>query len=69
VATLFNGGITVISPDGAKIEHLPMPGSLHDQPVLWRSGAAHRFVTLSLSGRLVALDWPRAGLALNFLNR
>ncbi len=25
VATLFNGGITVISPDGASIEHVPMP--------------------------------------------
>ena len=25
VATLFNGGITVISPDGKSIEHVPMP--------------------------------------------
>jgi sugar lactone lactonase YvrE len=26
------------------------------------------YITLSNSGRLVALDWPRPGLALNYLN-
>jgi gluconolactonase len=27
------------------------------------------YITLSNSGRLVAMDWPRAGLGLNYLNR
>ena len=26
------------------------------------------FITLSNTGRLVAMDWPRPGLALHFLN-
>jgi gluconolactonase len=69
VATLFNGGITVISPDGAKIEHLPMPDLYTTNICFGGPGLRTAFVTLSLSGRLVALDWPRAGLALNFLNR
>ena len=69
VATLFNGGITVISPDGARIEHLPMPDLYTTNLCFGGPGLRTAFVTLSLSGRLVALDWPRPGLALNFLNR
>ena len=69
VATLFNGGITVISPDGAKIEHVPMPDLYTTNLCFGGPALRTAFVTLSLSGRLVALDWPRSGLALNFLNR
>jgi gluconolactonase len=69
VATLFNGGITVISPDGARIEHLQMPDLYTTNLCFGGPELRTAFVTLSLSGRLVALDWPRAGLALNFLNR
>jgi len=69
VATLFNGGITVISPDGAKIKHVKMPDLYTTNLCFGGPGLRTAFVTLSLSGRLVALDWPRAGLALNFLNR
>jgi gluconolactonase len=69
VATLFNGGITVISPDGARIEHVRMPDLYTTNLCFGGPGLRTAFVTLSLSGRLVALDWPRAGLALNFLNR
>lgn len=69
VATLFNGGITVISPDGARIEHVPMPDLYTTNLCFGGPDLRTAFVTLSLSGRLVALDWPRPGLALNFLNR
>lgn len=69
VATLFNGGITVISPGGARIEHLQMPDLYTTNLCFGGPELRTAFVTLSLSGRLVALDWPRAGLALNFLNR
>ena len=30
------------------------------------AGLRTAYVTLSMSGRLAALDWPRPGLALNF---
>jgi len=69
VATLFNGGITVISPDGTKVEHVPMPDLYTTNLCFGGPGLRTAFVTLSVSGRLVALDWPRAGLALNFVNR
>ena len=68
-ATLFNGGITAISPDGASIEHVPMPDLYTTNLCFGGPQLRTAFVTLSLSGRLVALDWPRAGLALNFLDR
>jgi gluconolactonase len=69
VATLFNGGITVISPDGAKIEHVPMPDLYTTNICFGGPELRTAFVTLSLSGSLVALEWPRSGLALNFVNR
>lgn len=69
VATLFNGGITVISPDGKNIEHVPMPDIYTTNICFGGPGLRTAYVTLSLSGRLVALEWPRPGHPLNFLNR
>jgi gluconolactonase len=66
VATLFNGGISVISPDGARIEHVPMPDVYTTNLCFGGPDLRTAYVTLSLSGRLVAIDWPRPGLALNF---
>jgi gluconolactonase len=66
VATLFNGGITVISPDGARIEHIPLPDVYTTNICFGGKDLRTAYVTLSLSGRLVALDWPRPGLKLNF---
>jgi gluconolactonase len=66
VATLFNGGITVISPDGARIEHIPLPDIYTTNICFGGRDLRTAYVTLSLSGRLVALDWPRPGLKLNF---
>jgi gluconolactonase len=67
VATLFNGGITVISPDGRRIEHVPMPDGYTTNICFGGAGLRTAYVTLSSSGRLVALEWPRPGLALNFM--
>jgi len=69
VATLFNGGITVIAPDGKSIEHVPMPDIYTTNICFGGPELRTAFVTLSSSGRLVAMDWPRPGLALNYLNR
>jgi gluconolactonase len=68
VATLIHGGITVISPDGASIEHLPMPDLYTTNICFGGADLRTTYITLSNSGRLVALDWPRPGLALNYLN-
>lgn len=68
VATLIHGGITVISPDGGAIEHVPMPDLYTTNLCFGGPDLATAYITLSNSGRLVALDWPRPGLALNYLN-
>ncbi|MCW5732034.1 MAG: SMP-30/gluconolactonase/LRE family protein [Alphaproteobacteria bacterium] len=69
VATLINGGITVISPDGAKVEHIPFPDSYVTNICFGGEGLRTAFITLSTTGRLIAVEWPRPGLGLHYLNR
>jgi gluconolactonase len=62
VGTLGEGGITAISPDGAVVEHIPLPDLLVTN--ICFVGAEPRAVcTLSGTGQLVEIDWPRPGLA------
>jgi gluconolactonase len=68
VATLFNGGITVISPDGASVEHIAMPDLYTTNICFGGPELKTAYITLSTTGRLVAAAWPRPGLPLNFLN-
>jgi gluconolactonase len=65
VATLVNGGVTVISPDGRHVEHHPMPDPMTTNICFGGSDMKTAFITLSWTGRLVAVDWPVAGLRLN----
>jgi gluconolactonase len=65
VATLINGGITVISPDGRHIEHHPMPDPMTTNICFGGADRKTAYITLSWTGRLVAVDWPAAGLRLN----
>jgi gluconolactonase len=68
VATLMNGGITVVSPDGSSVEHVPFP-DIYTTNICFGGGDLRTaYLTLSSSGRLVAAQWPRPGLALNYLN-
>jgi gluconolactonase len=69
VATLFNGGVTVISPDGETIEHIPMPDIYTTNICFGGPELRTAFITLSSTGRLVAVEWPRPGLPLHHLNR
>ena len=65
VATLINGGITVISPDGRHVEHHPMPDPITTNICFGGPDLRTAFITLSWTGRLVAVDWPVPGLRLN----
>jgi gluconolactonase len=65
VATLINGGITVISPDGKHIEHTPMPDPMTTNICFGGPDMKTAFITLSWTGKLVAVDWLTAGLKLN----
>ncbi len=65
VATIVNGGVTSISPDGSRIVHTPCPDSLTTNACFGGPDLRTLYVTLSTSGQLVAFDhWPTAGLKL-----
>jgi gluconolactonase len=66
IGTLFNGGITVISPDGSEVTHIPLPDRYVTNICFGGADLRTAYVTLSSSGRLVSLEWPRPGLPLNF---
>lgn len=68
VATLFNGGITVISPDGASVEHIPLPDYFTTNICFGGPDLRTAFITQSSLCTLVQLDWPRPGLRLNGRN-
>lgn len=59
VATLLEGGITAISPDGAQIEFHPMPDSFPTNVCFGGDDSGTAYITLSASGKLVSRPWPR----------
>ena len=66
VGTLVNGGITVIAPDGATVEHVPLPDPLVTNICFGGPDLRTAYLTLSGTGKLVALAWPRPGLRLAY---
>lgn len=67
IATLVNGGITRITPDGAGIQHFSFPdGYTTNLCFDSRPGRQNAYVTLSSTGRLVECAWDVPGLSLNF---
>jgi gluconolactonase len=66
VATLLNGGITVISPDGSSVEHVAMPDLLVTNICWGGDDLRTAYVTCSSAGTLVATEWPRPGLQLAY---
>jgi len=68
VASLMEGGITVIPPDGGLADFLPMPDAYTTNLCFGGPDLKTAYVTLSTTGRLVAIDWPRPGAPLHFLN-
>lgn len=66
VATAGLGGILVVAADGTSSEQLDLPDPLTSNLCFGGPARQTAFVTLGLSGRLIACEWPRPGLALNF---
>ncbi len=64
VATLVNGGITVIAPNGDVVEHVSTGDPLTTNICFGGPDLRTAFITLSGTGRLVATEWPRPGLRL-----
>ena len=69
VATLVNGGITIVSPDGGSVRHIPMPERWATNICFGGPDLRTAHITLSSTGRLVSLPWERPGLPLHHLNR
>jgi gluconolactonase len=68
VATLVNGGVTVISPKGELLDFIPTGDLLTTNVCFGGPDLKTAYVTLSGTGRLVTTDWPRPGAKLNYLN-
>ena len=66
VATLVNGGITSVSPDGSTVEHLPTDDPITTNICFGGEGLRTAYITCSAFGRLVATEWPRPGLQMAF---
>lgn len=64
-ATLFNGGITVVTPTG-ECEHIAFPDPLVTNICFGGEDMCDAYITLSASGKLIKTRWPRPGLRLNF---
>jgi gluconolactonase len=63
VATLANGGITVIAPNGDILEHIAT-GDMLTTNICFGGDTA--FITLSGTGKLVSMPWSYGGLALTY---
>jgi len=66
IATLRLGGIVVVSPGGDLVERISMPDPYTTNVCFGGADMRTAFITLSSSGRLVAMPWARPGLAQAF---
>jgi gluconolactonase len=64
VGTMVNGAVTSISPDGSSVVQVPTNDPLTTNLCFGGSDMRTAYVTLSATGRLVSMDWPRRGLRL-----
>jgi len=66
VATLVNGSVSVIAPDGRLVRQPAMPDLYCTNICFGGPDLRTAFITLSGTGRLVAMPWPEAGHRLNY---
>jgi gluconolactonase len=66
VATLVHGGITVIDPNDGSAELVETGDPLTTNICFGGEDLRTAFITLSGTGRLVSVEWPRPGLALAY---
>jgi len=66
VATLVSGEITTVSPTGEIIRAVKMPERMPTNICFGGPGMKTAFITLSLTGKLAAIEWDEPGLVLPF---
>jgi len=64
VAAPLLGEILVFTPDGMLLERVAVPDPLPTNLCFGGADLGTAFITLSGSGQLIAMDWPRPGLRL-----
>tara|TARA_R110002110_G_scaffold413729_1_gene641553 strand:- start:34022 stop:34933 length:912 start_codon:yes stop_codon:yes gene_type:complete len=69
IGTIINGGITVITPSGDLLEHVPLPDPFVTNICFGGEDLTTAYATLSGSGKLVSFQWPRPGLGLHHQHR
>ena len=69
VATLINGGISIVSPTGDPARFVAVPDLLTTNICFGGRDLRTAYVTASSIGHLLATEWESPGLPLNFLNR
>lgn len=69
VATLMNGGITIVPPDGRNPRHVPTDDMMTTNICFGGHDLRTAYITCSMTGRLVSCRWETPGLPLHFLNR
>lgn len=65
VATVVNGGVLTVAPDGKVVARTAMPDPLTTSIRFGGRNRRTAYVTLGATGQLVSMPWPVAGLALN----
>jgi gluconolactonase len=68
VATLINGGISVISPEGNLVEFVKFDDPYITNICFGSQNLKTAYITASFEGLLLEVEWKRQGLPLNFLN-
>jgi gluconolactonase len=66
VATLGMGGISVVSPEGALVEFVPTPDPFTTNIAWGGEDMRTAWITLSGTGQLARMRWPRPGLKLAY---
>ena len=66
VATIVNGGITVISPQGEVLQHIAVDDRITTNICFGGPNHQTAYITASSTGRLLAMKWPYKGLKLNY---
>ena len=69
VGTLFNGGVSVISPLGELVEFVKFEDPYITNICFGSKDLRTAYITASYEGLLLEVPWSREGLALNFLNK
>lgn len=68
VATLINGGVTVISPAGEVVDFVATGDPITTNVCFGGDDRRTAYITVSSTGRLLKMDWPRPGAPLHHLD-